>query len=89
MEVVGGVEAGAAAAGAAADAAAGAAVVSSARNCASTIWWRCAMRVGLAASSVGLIFRFCAASSRALMKAGESLCEAICEMGILVAGGSF
>ena len=73
VDVVGGVEAGAAAAGAAADGAAGAAGVSSAKNWASTICWRCDRRVGLAASSEGSIFRFCAASSSALMKAGESL----------------
>ena len=89
VDVVGGVEAGAAVESAASDAAAGAAGVSLARNWASTICWRCDRRVGLAASSEGSIFRFCAASSRALMKAGESLCEAICEMGFLVAGESF
>ena len=89
VEVVGGVEAGTAAASAASDAAAGAAGVSLARNWASTICWRCDRRVGLAASSEGSIFRFCAASSRALMKAGDSLCEAICEMRVLVAGECF
>ena len=73
---------GTAAAGAASDAAVGAAGVSAAINCASTSCWRCAKRDGLAASSVGLILRFCAASSTALMKAGESLCEAICEMRV-------
>ena len=75
MEVVGGVEV---VAEAVAAAAAEAAADSSTKNCASTICCRWACRLGLAASIVGLRLSFLAASSIALMKAGEFVDEAIC-----------